>query len=127
MSKAILKGGASRGSERLSLALDEANCATGMRHVQEEEDQVRWKDAQMFALRELQDRMHIYPGREEETTSERVRQPIAVESYVLRLAGRNTSKVSRIGWAGWNPSCECLDCLRKTTAEGLTWGLWRDG
>lgn len=39
----------------------------------EEKDQVRWKDAPMHPLHQLQDRMHLHPRGEEEAASERVR------------------------------------------------------
>jgi hypothetical protein len=40
--------------------------------VPEEEDQVRRQDAVMHTLPELQDRMHLYTGGEEETAAEGV-------------------------------------------------------
>jgi hypothetical protein len=40
--------------------------------VPEEEDQVRWQDAVMHTLPELQDGMHIHAGREEEAAAEGV-------------------------------------------------------
>lgn len=33
---------------------------------------MRWQNARMHTLPELQDRMHIHPGREEEAAAERV-------------------------------------------------------
>lgn len=38
---------------------------TGLRHVPEEEDQVRREAASMHTLHQLQDRMCLHPGREE--------------------------------------------------------------
>ena len=49
-----------------------ADRRTGMRYVPEEEDQVRRQDALVYALPELQDRMHLYAGGEEATASQRV-------------------------------------------------------
>jgi hypothetical protein len=46
---------------------------TGMRHVSQEEDQVRRQDARLHPLPQLQDGMHLHTGREEEAASERVR------------------------------------------------------
>ena len=43
-----------------------------MRHVPEEKDKVRWQAACMHPLHQLQDRMHIYAGREEEAASQGV-------------------------------------------------------
>ena len=43
-----------------------------MRHVPEEKDQVRWQDAVLLALFELQDGMHLYTGGEEAKPSQRV-------------------------------------------------------
>jgi hypothetical protein len=40
--------------------------------VPEKEDQMRWKAAQMLALHELQDRVCLYTGREEEKSTQRV-------------------------------------------------------
>lgn len=37
-------------------------CGLGLRHVPEEEDQMRWEDAQVFALYQLQDRLRFYTG-----------------------------------------------------------------
>jgi hypothetical protein len=36
--------------------------SVGLRHVQEEKDQVRWEDAQMWPLHQLQNRMYIHAG-----------------------------------------------------------------
>ena len=44
----------------------------GLRHVPEEEDQVRRKDAVVHTLPELQDGMHLHTGREEEATAQGV-------------------------------------------------------
>lgn len=43
-----------------------------MRYVPQEEDQVRWQDARMYTLPELQNRMHIHASREEEAAAEGV-------------------------------------------------------
>jgi hypothetical protein len=48
-----------------------------VRHVPEEEDQVRWQDAVMHPLPELQDGMHLHPSREEEAAAEGVGNPNA--------------------------------------------------
>ena len=40
--------------------------------MSEEEDQVRWQNALLLALHQLQDRMHLHPGREEAKPSQRV-------------------------------------------------------
>ena len=40
--------------------------------MSEEENQVRCKNAEMFALRELQNRMHFYTGGEKAGSTERV-------------------------------------------------------
>jgi hypothetical protein len=45
---------------------------TGVRHVPEEEDQVRWQGSEVYALPELQDRMRLHAGREEEEPAEGV-------------------------------------------------------
>lgn len=45
---------------------------TGLRHVPEEEDQVRREAASMYTLHQLQDRMCLYPGREEAQSAQRV-------------------------------------------------------
>ena len=44
----------------------------GLRHVPEEEDQVRRQDAVVHTLPELQDGMHLHSGREEEATAQGV-------------------------------------------------------
>jgi hypothetical protein len=44
-----------------------------MRYVSEEEDKVRWQDAGMYALLELQDGVCIYSGRKETKSSKGVR------------------------------------------------------
>lgn len=49
-----------------------------MRHVSQEEDQVRWQDARLHPLPQLQDRVHLHTGREETPTSQRVRSPPAL-------------------------------------------------
>lgn len=36
--------------------------ALGLRYVSEEEDQMRWQNAQVLALSQLQDRLCIHPG-----------------------------------------------------------------
>lgn len=36
----------------------------GLRYVSQEEDQVRWENAQVLALHQLQDRLHFHPRRE---------------------------------------------------------------
>jgi len=43
-----------------------------MRYVPEEEDQVRRQDALVYTLPELQDRMYLYAGGEEEAASKGV-------------------------------------------------------
>jgi len=43
-----------------------------MRHVQKEKDQVRWQDAGVHSLPELQDRMHLHSSRKEAQSSKRV-------------------------------------------------------
>jgi hypothetical protein len=48
-----------------------------MRYVPEEEDQVRWQDAFVYTLPELQDGVYLHTGREEEAAAERVRIPRA--------------------------------------------------
>ena len=45
-----------------------------MRYVQEEEDKMRWQDAQVRSLHELQNRMYIYSSGEEAQPSQRVGQ-----------------------------------------------------
>ena len=44
----------------------------GVRHVPKKEDKVRWEDATMHALYQLQDRLCIYAGGEEKESSKRV-------------------------------------------------------
>jgi hypothetical protein len=44
-----------------------------VRYVPEEEDQVRWQDAVVHTLPELQDRMYLHPGGEEATAAQGVR------------------------------------------------------
>ena len=44
----------------------------GLRYVPEEKDKMRWEDASVLALSQLQDRMYIYAGGEEEESPERV-------------------------------------------------------
>lgn len=39
----------------------------------EEEDQMRREDASMLTLHQLQDRVHLYTGREEASAAQRVR------------------------------------------------------
>lgn len=46
--------------------------STGLRHVPEEEDQVRREAASMHTLHQLQDRMCLHPGREEAQSAQRV-------------------------------------------------------
>lgn len=46
--------------------------ATGLRYVQEKEDQVRREAASMHALHQLQDGMRLHSGREEEESAQRV-------------------------------------------------------
>lgn len=88
----------------------------GLRHVQEEEDQVRRQAAGLFSLRQLQDQLRLHPGREEAQPPERVsRHPTTamLDGLVtpwlrLRLtscAGPSISRVSRTGWAAWSTSC----------------------
>lgn len=45
---------------------------TGVRHVSQEEDQMRWQNARMHTLPELQDGMHFHAGREEAAATEGV-------------------------------------------------------
>lgn len=45
---------------------------TGLRHVQEEEDQVRRQAARLHPLHQLQDGLRLHPGREEEEPAQRV-------------------------------------------------------
>jgi hypothetical protein len=49
---------------------------TGLRHVSQKEDQMRWQDAKVLALPQLQNGMHLYPGREEAESAQGVRHPI---------------------------------------------------
>jgi hypothetical protein len=49
----------------------------GVRYVPEEENKVRWQDAGLLTLPELQDGMYLHPGREEEKSSKRVSDPNA--------------------------------------------------
>jgi hypothetical protein len=49
---------------------------TGLRHVSQKEDQMRWQDAKVLALHQLQNRMHIYPGGEEAESAKGVQHPI---------------------------------------------------
>lgn len=44
----------------------------GLRHVPEEEDQVRRQDAQVFALYQLQDRLRIHTSGKETESTKRV-------------------------------------------------------
>lgn len=44
----------------------------GLRHVPEEEDQMRWQDASLYALHQLQDRVQLHARREEACSSKRV-------------------------------------------------------
>lgn len=53
---------------------------TGLRHVPEEEDQVRRQDAQVFALHQLQDGLCLYTGRKEAESPQRVGLPFDVYS-----------------------------------------------
>lgn len=46
--------------------------ATGLRHVPEEEDQVRRQDAQVFALYQLQDRLRLHTSGKETESAKRV-------------------------------------------------------
>lgn len=77
--------------------------ALGLRYVSEEEDQMRWQNAQVLALSQLQDRLCIHPGRKETESAKRVRQDglmvdfarmvLMLEIYLVL----NTSKGWRIG------------------------------
>lgn len=44
----------------------------GMRYVSEKEDKMRWEDARVLTLYQLQDGMHIHAGGEETKSSQRV-------------------------------------------------------
>jgi hypothetical protein len=48
--------------------------------VSQEKDQMRWQDAQVFTLHQLQDRMYLHTGRKEEESSEGVR--LAADSFL---------------------------------------------
>lgn len=83
----------------------------GMRHVQEEEDQVRRQAAGMHALHQLQDGLRLYASRKEEESSQGVglalRHALAQLSFSDMLAdkcglGPSISKGSRIAWVVWN-------------------------
>lgn len=68
----------------------------GVRHVQEEEDQVRRETPGVHPLHQLQDRMRLHAGREEEESSQGVRirtapAPLAVV-WQLRLTRRYRAK-----------------------------------
>lgn len=52
------------------------SAATGLRYVQEKEDQVRREDAVVHPLHQLQDGMRLHTGREEEESTQRVSAPI---------------------------------------------------
>lgn len=45
----------------------------GMRHVSQEENQMRRQDALLHPLYQLQDRVYLHPGRKEAPTTKRVR------------------------------------------------------
>jgi len=57
--------------------------------VPEEEDQVRREDASMLTLHQLQDRVHLYTGREEASAAQRVR---VCEARVGSLSSTNTRR-----------------------------------
>ena len=56
-----------------------------MRHVPEEEDQVRRQDALVHTLPELQDGMYLYTGREEETTTKGVGAIAVLRTWILMM------------------------------------------
>jgi hypothetical protein len=70
----------------------------GLRYVQEEEDQVRWEDALVHALYQLQNRMHLYAGGEEEESPQRVGQAAkhVWRTYANVRVGPSILKDSRI-------------------------------
>jgi hypothetical protein len=102
------KGGGSRGYDHFASLFPQPGVkkngtdtfffAPGVRYVQEEEDQVRWQDALVYALYQLQDGMRVHAGGEEEESPQRVsslaRRAIAL--IANHRAGPNILKDLRI-------------------------------
>lgn len=80
----------------------------GVRHVPKEEDQVRWEDASLHALPQLQDGVRLYSSREEAKSAQRVRRlclcPITVFSFSTGSIVPNTSRAWKTDWDAWRRS-----------------------
>lgn len=103
----------------------------GLRHVPEEEDQVRREAASMHALHQLQDRMCLHTGREEAESAQRVSAcpsstrrsvPSSPATFPAKISiVPSILRVSRTALVAWRVSCVCqVRLLSAVAPNGFT-------